>query len=364
VETALGPQRHAIALRQTFPWFGKLSLRGDAAEQGALAAEQRFRQARLDLFARTARTYYEYAYLARAVDVTRENLELMRYQESVARAKYTTDTARYSELVKAQVELGVLEDRLQTLEDQRGALMADLNAALGRDAAEPLPWPVPLDEPPVEIPSDEMVREVALRENPSLLAAEREVEQQDRLAALARRNRYPDFTIGVNTVLTDESDLTSFDPSGRDAWMGTLSLRLPLWQGKYSAAIREADARRRAAEYEVTSRRQHLDADVDGLLFRLRDAQRKIDLYRDNLVPKAEQALHASETAYRAGEASLLDFLDAERTYLRFELELARAQADWGQRSIEVMALMGQAPVETPDPIVPDGRDDRQGDSR
>lgn len=350
VETALGPQQHAIALSQAIPWFGKLSLKGDAQERAALAAEQRFRQARLDLYARTARAYYEYAYLAQAEAVTRENLELMRFQEGVARARYRTESARYSDLVKAQVELGVLEDRLRTLQAQRSALAAGLNAALGRPADALLPWPVPLVEAGIDFGDTTTLRDRLRRNSPALRAAELERDRRERLEALARRNLYPDFMLGVKTVLTDPSELTSFEDRGRDAWMGTISLNLPIWRGKLNAAIRAAEARQRAAEHGVRSLEQALDARLSSVLFALEDAARKIRLYDRNLLPKAEQSLGAADTAYRAGHASFLDVIDAERTLLRFQLDLARARADHGEHAFEMSALLGSAPIDVPLP--------------
>jgi outer membrane protein TolC len=346
VETALGPQEHAIMISQMFPWFGKLSLRGDAAEQAALSEGQRFRQAQLELIAQVAAAYYDYAYLAKAVHITEENLELMRYQEEVARAKYRTDSARYADLVKAQVELGVLEDRLKTLQDKRRPVAARLNQKLGRASEEALPWPVPLDGPVAQVPENEQVLTAALQENPSVMGLQYEIKRQQSLETLARRDRFPDLTFGVRTVFTAESELTSFEDSGRDPWMATVTLNLPLWQGKYGAAIRQAEARERATEYMLDDTRQRLGARVQGVLFEFRDAARKIDLYGDGLVAKAEQSLQSVATAYRAGHASFLDFIDAERTLLAFELELARAQSDRGRLAVELITLMGDLPVE------------------
>lgn len=346
VETALGPQKQALGISQMIPWFGKLSLQGDAAEQAALSQYQVFRRMRLELLAEVAAVYYDYAYLANALRITGENLELMRYQEQVASAKYRTDSARYADLVKAQVELGVLEDRLSTLQDQRRPAAARLNQKLGRASGESLPWPVPLDGPAVEIPPDHDVVAAALRDNPSILEMQHEIGRQQSLESLAHRNRFPDFTFGVMSMITDESELTAFDDRGRDAWVGTVSINLPIWQGKYRSAIRQAEARARAAEHALEDTRRRLDSQVQTVLFEFRDATRKIDLYGSGLVPKAEQSLRSVATAYQAGHASFLDFIDAERTLLAFELELARSQADRGRRAIEIITLMGVPPVD------------------
>ena len=50
VETRVGPQKQAFGLTQTFPWFGKLALRGDVAAEAARAAQQRYENEKLRLF--------------------------------------------------------------------------------------------------------------------------------------------------------------------------------------------------------------------------------------------------------------------------------------------------------------------------
>jgi outer membrane protein TolC len=81
----------------------------------------------------------------------------------------------------------------------------------------------------------------------------------------------------------------------------------------------------------------------------LRDAKRKVDLFAKGLVPKALQSLESTSTAYQAGTTSFLDFLDAQRTLLVFELDLAQARADLGRHRIEITSLMGSFPDSIPD---------------
>jgi cobalt-zinc-cadmium efflux system outer membrane protein len=50
-----------------------------------------------------------------------------------------------------------------------------------------------------------------------------------------------------------------------------------------------------------------------------------VALLRDTYMPKAQQARQTVEFAYRRGGVSLLDFLDAQRTYRETALEYIRA---------------------------------------
>jgi outer membrane protein TolC len=349
VQTAVGPQEHRIGLMQAIPWFGKLSARGSAAEQGALAAEQDYRAARLRLFERVAKSYYEYAYLAEAIRVTRENLALLAQQESVARARYRTQTASYSDLIKAQVEQGILEDQLRSLEDRRTSAAARLNESLGREALAPLPWPVPLVAPEWTPPDVQQVREGLVDQNPELLSLSHRLEATHQQIDVQGKEGMPDFQLGLQTILTGESELTSFSGQGTDAWIATVSLSLPLWRGQYTGSRDAARANARMLEYESLQARNELQSDAEHVLFELRDALRRADLFGNGLLPKARQALEATARAFQTGDASFLEYMDAQRTLLMFQLDEARARADYGSRVLEVARLIGTAPIdETP----------------
>jgi cobalt-zinc-cadmium efflux system outer membrane protein len=97
VETRTGPQRQRFELAQTFPWFGKLRLKGDAALAAANAAQQQYEAAKLRLFYRVKDAFYEYYYLGRAITVAQDNVELLRQVEKVARTKYESGTALYAD---------------------------------------------------------------------------------------------------------------------------------------------------------------------------------------------------------------------------------------------------------------------------
>ncbi len=198
VETRVGPQRQGFGLAQTFPWFGKLEARGDIALEKAQAQGQLFQAAKLKLFYQVKNAYYEYYYLARAISVTKENVELMRYIEQVVRTKYKVATAEHQDVIRAQVEQGKLEDRLRSLRDLRSPIMAKLNAALNRPAGAELPWPT---EPPRQekiIVSNEMILTWLREANPQLKALDYQIAAKKKAIELAGKDYFPDVTLAVD----------------------------------------------------------------------------------------------------------------------------------------------------------------------
>ena len=341
VETRVGSQRQRLGASQMFPWFGKLALRGDVASQAAEAAHERFEAGKLKLFYRVEDAYAEYYYLARAIDVTRENVELMTYWEKLTRARYRVATGRYPDVIKAQVELGKLDDRLRSLEDLRTPIAARLNDALNRASTAPLPWPTDLPVENAIFADDDLLAALAL-DNPELRALQATIAAQERSIELAGKEYFPDLTFGVQWIDTSRLSGQGVSDNGKDPIIGTVSVNLPIWWQKYSAGVREAQAGRLAAANTRADRTLQLTTRLQLALYKFRDAERKIDLYHGGLIPKAREALGATFTAYESEKADFLDLLDAQRILLDFRLSYERALADRTQRVAEIEMLVGK----------------------
>lgn len=340
VETRVGPQRQGLGISQLFPWFGKLDLRGDVAAQAANAALQRYEAVKLKLFFEVKDAYYEYYYLAKSIDITKENVNLIKHLESVARIRYKAAVGTHPDVIRAQVEMGKLEDRYRTLLDLRGPFVARLNAALNRPVEADIPWPTAIQFDEVEVADQELLIKL-VTENPELKALDFEIIQNKKNIELSKKDYYPDFTLGLSFIDTDNSPAGGPD-NGKDPVVASVSINIPLWREKYDAGVREARSRYFAARQEREEKANSLSSLLKMTLYQFRDAERKIDLYRDALLPKANESLKVTESDFRTGRGSFTDLIDAQRILLEFALSYERALADQSQSLAKLEMLVGQ----------------------
>ncbi len=345
IETRVGPQKQSFALMQAFPWFGKLDLAADVAGQAALAAQQRYEAARQALFHEVKNAYYEYAYLARAIEITRENVTLVQHLESVALSRYQASAGSHPAVIRAQVEWGKLDDRVRTLEDLRKPLSARLNAALNRPIRAQLPWPAPIKFDPIVVNEGTLMASLA-QSNPQLRAMGFDVTKSERSVRLARKNTRPNFALGLSAIDTGNAVYGTPPDSGKDPVIASLSMTIPLWQGKNKAAIREAKLRQLVAQKDKRNTLNRLSGQLQMAIYQLRDAQRKISLYGDTLLPKANESLKVTESAFRAGAGNFTDLIETQRVLLEFALARERALAHYAQSQAEVEWLVGR-PIES-----------------
>jgi outer membrane protein TolC len=340
VETRVGPQEQRFGLRQSYPWFGTLGARKEVAFEASNAAFKEFQANRLGLFYRVKAAYYDLYYLGRNIEITRENMELLKFWESVARAKYRVGLKQHPVVIKAQVELGKLEDKLLSLEGRLEPVRAKLRAALNIAATAMLPQPSAIEITEAELSRDSVMA-LAEANNPSLGAIRHVIDKAAAVVKLAGKSSFPNFTFGVDYIVTGEAPNLFMPESDKDPWGLSVGMNLPIWLGKNKAKKNEARARYRAAAERYEEAENQLTQIVELKLFEYDDALRKVQLYRDGLVPKAEQSLNAFYTAYQAGEADFLSVLDAQRQLLEFQLQYERSLTNLAKGKAELDMLTG-----------------------
>ncbi|RKY03997.1 MAG: TolC family protein, partial [Planctomycetota bacterium] len=245
------------------------------------------------------------------------------------------------DVIRAQVELGKLEDHLKSLEEFKIPLQARLNAALNRPSDTEIPWPQELPSEKLTI-SDAAVLEQLAATNPDLHALDFEMLKNRQEIELARKDYYPDITFGLNYIDTDNSSMSpSPQDNGKDPVIAMVSINLPLWRDKYDAGVRQARAQYHATRRSKEDKVNNLSSLLKMTLYKFHDAERKIDLYQNALIPKAQQSLKVTESDYQAGKAGFLDLIDSQRILLEFELSFQRAMADHAQKLAEIEMLAG-----------------------
>ena len=346
VETRVGPQRQKFGIMQVFPWFGKIEARTDAAAASAKATKKQYEATKLKLFFEVKDSFYEYVYLARAVEIARENLELIKHFEEVARTKYIVAAAGHPDVIRAQIELAKLEDQLKTLEDLRGPIVARLNAVLNRRNFGMLPWPRKEEFRAGKV-SRRQIIDMLRVQNPELQALDFEVEAAKNRVELAKKKFWPDIGVGVDWIQTDDSPTGGSD-SGKDPVILMFTMNLPIWQDSYTAGQLQAEANVRKRAQQKTQAENTIIAHAERELYDFEDSNRKVKLYGDILIPKAEELLGASETAYKAGTIDFLSLINAQQKLLEFQLRHERAVTDNQQKLAKLEMLVGaQLPVQS-----------------
>lgn len=107
-----------------------------------------------------------------------------------------------------------------------------------------------------------------------------------------------------------------------------VTVNLPIFRERRHAGVAEKEA---VISSEQSFRQQQLrliTMEIEKELYAYREAQRRIELYRDELLPKVKQQLEVAINGFQGGQSSILELIDAEKSLLDFRLAESRAVAD------------------------------------
>lgn len=341
IQTRTGPQENAFVLSQRLPWFGKLSSRETAASAEAEALFYAFQNRQLTLAQAVALAYYEYAYTGQAIALTRENVQLLQKLDPVTEEQVRAG-GNLDSLLRLKVETGLVQDKLLTLEKKRAVQSASLRELLGLEPGPELPFPN-IDEPiPAPVEPIAVMRALEAN-NPELAMLRRQVDSAEARREIARLEQYPDITVGLNYIQVGQPTVNPTTPdAGQDPWGFTVAVNLPIWFPKYNAAKAEALAHQRASESAYADRLNAMKAEVAASVALLEDAQRRLALYGDELLPLSRQSVEIGRSRYESGQENIFNLIDSERSQLELQLLTQRAATDAWQQRIVLQTLANE----------------------
>lgn len=292
---------------QPLALWGKRRLRIEGAEVGIAAAREQERDALRQLRSAVKDAFYGVLHDERLLAFTSANRE--RYRKIVELNERRFHSGDISEVEFRKIELENLK-RLTEEEEARRAF-AERGQLLGRliGSGQPVRAAGELTAPSVEIDGVQALG-LAMESRPDLLALQRARDQAEIALTLARRERYPDVTVGAD--YTHSQFVISGD--NRNSVGFGFSLPLPLLN-QNQGEIAKAEVGLRQADTELARLRLDIAQEVHDAVERYQSAHRLRQTFESGYLEHAKVTVDAAEKSYRIGAASLLELLDAERTY-------------------------------------------------
>ena len=108
-----------VNVSEQFPYPGKLKLRGEIASKEAEAAQANYEAIRRRVTAEVRAAFFDYFYFDRAIQTTERNKELLEKLSKIAEARYRVGKAMQADVLRSQVEISLLIEKLTVLEQQR-----------------------------------------------------------------------------------------------------------------------------------------------------------------------------------------------------------------------------------------------------
>lgn len=351
VETRVGPQRHIFSAKQKFPFYGKRDLKAEIATREANAHEAAYNATKQEIVRQVRRTFYSLFYVTKAMEITRSEKVILQRFERIARTKYETGKGNQQNILKVQVEISKVDDRLLGLANQKQTAEAILNTLVDHPADRPLGIPAQPKFRDFFYIKPALFR-MAKQNRPELRAGIALIKKSEGAYNLARKNYYPDLTIGANYIEIDDGPLPVSD-NGQDAFNVMLSINLPIWRNKLSSQVGSATQTIAARKRSYQGLLNRTLFEVKDTYFKIQTARETFSLYKNVLIPQAEQSLKSAEAGYITGTVSFLDLLDAERILLKIGFGYWKSYTDYLTHIADIERAVGMELAEYPPEDIP-----------
>ncbi len=339
-QTAAGRGTARIAATQPVPWFGKLQSRAEVAEAETEMARRELAAAELEVIDRVKRAYYELYYVQQAIRVTEEDRKLLLDLTKSAESRYSAGKVSQQDWLRALLEVSNLQSELIRLRQELESSQARLAQLLHVSPDTPLRAVEQL--PKEQIPHDlEHLYHQAVAIRPELQAQLAAVQRDRRSVELARLAYFPDFALTVDWAGMTTSGATAPTADGiPDVGIGMM-VNVPIYRKRLDAGVREAEAKTVATARKYDSLRDQTVQEVKDLFAQATSQHALVQLFRDDIIPRAEQTLQVSSIAYETGQTDFLQLIDNWRQLLRFQVMYRRQESQLQQTLAALERVVG-----------------------
>ncbi len=322
-----------LTLSQEIPFPGKLNLQGQIASAEADAEVWKYEEVRREKVAELKAAYYDFYLAQKLTDVVEKSKALLTQFSEISEARYKVGQGEQQDLIKSQVEISRLLDRLSTLQREKDAALARINTLLYRSPDTPLDRVPDLPKPKLDRSLDDLYRK-ASDDNPLVRMNRKEIDRDELSVALAKKSFYPDFEVSFSYY--NRKDLPEMY-----GLMFKAKIPLYFWR-KQRPELESATA-------DLLGQRRQYDNTLATLYFSLKDPYLKtstdanlLELYGGAIVPQATLALESSISSYRVGKVDFLSLLSNQQTVLEYEMKYYEVMVDYYKALATLESLSGE----------------------
>jgi outer membrane protein TolC len=304
-----------ISFGQAIPFPGKLGAKEEIARLDADRVGERYKATVLNIISQVKVAFFDYYFIEKSIETVKKSKELLEEFAMTAQVRYEVGEGIQQDVLKAQVEVSRLMERLKLMEQEREEIVARINRLLNRPVGTVLPPPSDFERSPFDYDLEELY-EMALSQSPELKAEERRVERDRTALSLAKKEYLPDFAVSAG--IANRGSL-------EDIWEVRLGIEVPFyfWK-KQRYGVREAS-------YDLEASRDNHQAVREQVLYRIKSlyevtetSKELVTLYEDGIIPQATLSLESAIAGYSVGKVDFLTLLDNLISLLEDDIKYTR----------------------------------------
>jgi outer membrane protein, multidrug efflux system len=320
--------------------FGGVRRSVEAAGADLGASDAALQNAQVSLLAEVARNYFELRGSQLRLDIAQRDIDNLQQTTHLTEVREQLGSGSEQDVASAKARLSAVQAQLPVLQTQVSASEFRLAVLLGERPGEldidvssksftPIAVSLPIGDA-----GDVLTR------RPDVRIAEREYAAATARIGVAKADFFPHITLGGFLGFLAGSSNNFGGPSTR-AWSLAPSISWPgLNVQRVRANLHASEARADAAQANYQQSVLLAIEDIDNAVTGFNQQRVRVD----HLIDQSTQSKRAADLArvrYEEGATSFLELLDAERTQLSAEDDLAQAEASINTRAVALYKALG-----------------------
>jgi cobalt-zinc-cadmium efflux system outer membrane protein len=338
-----------VGVYQQFEIGGKRRTRLDSARLATSISWTDFADARRTLVFSVRQAFVNALLASANLTLARENLSSFQRVVDLNRMRLERGAVSGADFLKIELQMLQFETDLEDATLALKTAKATIRALLGgSNLADEFEVEGDLGAAPFDVGLSDL-QQRALANRPDLKSAETGIEKAAADLRLAKANGYPDPTIGTSLLhagneIGGPSWFQPFYPKGETSnTMGVgISFPIPLFNRNQGEIARTRSEQRRADLLAQATRNQVLQ-DVETAYVSFQWSRERVRLYEQTYLSRAKESRDTAEFAFQKGATSILDLLDAERTYRATQLAYRKELAAYMTNLAQLEAAVGAA---------------------
>lgn len=319
-------------VEQEIPFPGKRGLKGNIASAEADGRQWNRQLVYRQTIAELKQAFFDLYFIRKSIDILLKNKDLLEGFEHIAESRYQVGQTSQQDVLKAQVEVSKLLDRLLTLGQKKRIAEARINNILFRPSGTPVGRPGEFKKSELSLTLEECL-ELALSASPALKVQESEIARRQYGVELAHKGYYPDFAVGFTYYDRDQNP---------EMYRLMFSAKVPIYFWTKQRPELES------ARLNLASAQTARDGISSTVQFQVREAytqastaEKLSQLYSAAVVPQANLALNSAIANYQVGKIDFLQLIDASTALLEYEIKYYEAVVEFHKALAQLEPLMG-----------------------
>jgi outer membrane protein TolC len=298
-----------------FPWFGTLKAQGDAATLMAEAKYQSFLDAKNKLYFDVSAAYFPLYELREWMKIEERNIAILESYKTISNSKFKNGNGTLVDVLRVDIMLKEAKTNLAILNKKESPLKAAFNKLLNRDEMQPV---VIADSIVVEPVLSDYNKDALTVDHPLLNSIDLKTKASEASERAAIKQGFPKLGLGLDYVMVGErTDMTLVD-NGKDVLMPMLTVTLPIFRGKYKAAVKEAQLMQESYSFQKKEIANSLNSNYEMALFDIRQQTDLVSLF-DEQIEESKQALNLLYTAYGNSGKDFEEVLRMQQQLLKYD---------------------------------------------